>query len=201
MAQKTRMDELMVSVRRHDWRNNTVDEHVCWEEPDTDLIFYPEFVVPFGKDMKLRSKVPLYTLDETGLTADEIIEQAKKNMAMRAKCYFMSEVFTELFGGDDFVDYVPDIVVITTPDKSHGAGAIASTEILDQAKEMLGGGDIYIIPSSIHECLAVPADALDDINGLINIINEINGSLVAPHEQLSDHPYLWDGVHLRTVAA
>ena len=50
--------------------------------------------------------------------------------------------------------------------------------------------DFYILPSSIHEWIVVPA-SVQDPDVLRSIVQEINGSTVDEAEQLSDSVYTY----------
>ena len=72
-----------------------------------------------------------------------------------------------------------------------GAAVIAYPEVLDEVASRIGG-DFYIIPSSVHECLAIPADKAEP--ELLNeMIEEVNCSL-RPGEILSTHCYYYNAV-------
>lgn len=63
--------------------------------------------------------------------------------------------------------------------------------IFEQAAEE-AGSDLYVIPSSVHELILVPADgsiSLDDINGTVR---HVNRTALLPEEILSDHAYIYD---------
>ena len=53
------------------------------------------------------------------------------------------------------------------------------------------GSDLYILPSSVHEILLLPADA-GNPEGLAEIVKEVNLTQVAPEERLSDSVYLYE---------
>lgn len=84
-----------------------------------------------------------------------------------------------------------ELYVSTNSTEAYGAAAIYLNELIrKQAAEKIGG-DYYIIPSSIHECLCVSADSMtvEEANAMIQDVNR-NG--VAPEEVLSDHCYFVD---------
>lgn len=87
----------------------------------------------------------------------------------------------------DFMD--PDsskMLVITNTKKSYGASAILYPGMMKDIEEQLG--DFYVLPSSVHEVIAVPALS-SDAAYLADTVKFINDTQVAPHEQLSDHVY------------
>lgn len=63
--------------------------------------------------------------------------------------------------------------------------------MVQRAVAALFGGDYFILPSSIHEVLCVPYDS-DDKEFLSEMVREINASVVANRDVLSDHIYKYD---------
>ncbi len=53
------------------------------------------------------------------------------------------------------------------------------------------GTDLFILPSSVHEIIAVSTD-MGDPESLAQMVQDVNGGQVSPEEQLSDHVYRYD---------
>lgn len=53
-------------------------------------------------------------------------------------------------------------------------------------------GNYYILPSSIHEVLMLPAGELADLTSLKTMVREINKTIVEENSRLSDNVYLYD---------
>lgn len=81
-----------------------------------------------------------------------------------------------------------EILVITNTHGINGATAILYPDVLKRVSDMLGG-DYFLLPSSIHEFLAVPCGA--DVTGreLEQMVREVNSTCVAQEELLSDCVY------------
>lgn len=47
-------------------------------------------------------------------------------------------------------------------------------------------GDYYIVPSSVYEQMIIPADKVDDIYGVKQIIHQVNSTVVKSTDKLSD---------------
>ena len=63
------------------------------------------------------------------------------------------------------------------------------------------GGSFYVLPSSVHEVLAIPADPVLDVSDLRELVVEANLMHVPKEEQLSDNVYYYDvssGEFMRT---
>lgn len=76
---------------------------------------------------------------------------------------------------------------ITNKKMNLGAAAILLPDVYKILSEKLGEKFI-ILPSSIHECLAIPFVETQD--PLIKMVKETNAAMVHPSEKLSDHLYL-----------
>lgn len=84
----------------------------------------------------------------------------------------------------------PQMYVLTNEAMINGAAGILNTEYMDEIAGQLGG-DLIVLPSSIHETLLLPFGA-GDIKELNQIVNEVNATQVAPNEFLSDSVYVYD---------
>ena len=74
------------------------------------------------------------------------------------------------------------MTIVTNEKKINGAAVIMNEQF------MSAFGDCFVIPSSIHEMIVVPA-AGADYDTLSDMINEVNRTQLRPEEVLSDHPY------------
>lgn len=72
----------------------------------------------------------------------------------------------------------------------NGAIAMLDEECLQMASDIIGS-DLYILPSSIHEVLAVSTEA-GSAKELEMIVKEVNISQVLPEERLSNNIYYYD---------
>lgn len=76
------------------------------------------------------------------------------------------------------------------PGKMNGAASIFYDEALAGLAEQVGT-DLFILPSSVHECIAVSTE-MGTPEMLAEMVQEVNGTQVSEEEQLSDHVYLFD---------
>ena len=53
------------------------------------------------------------------------------------------------------------------------------------------GSDFYILPSSVHEVLLIPADNQISMSTLSSMVRDVNSSQLAREEILSDHVYYY----------
>lgn len=121
-------------------------------------------------------------LEALGLTKEELYEAAHKNTKEIKKF--------GLYKMSDFIP-VPDgfpMRILTSEDKLYGAAAIVYKDLLQEAAREMGE-DLYIIPSSIHEVIVIPVSYFEDARDLVEMIVQINRTVVAPEEMLSDNAY------------
>ena len=84
----------------------------------------------------------------------------------------------------------PEMIVITNQLGVNGAAAFFYPDSMDKISEQLGG-NFFMLPSSIHEVIAVPTGD-KDYRDLESMVKQINMMQVAKEEQLSDHVYHYD---------
>ncbi len=83
--------------------------------------------------------------------------------------------------------------VATTTSGSYGATVLLNDELLNSYYDKFND-DLIILPSSIHDCIIIPKNALDAdrLNGLSEMVRSINQSdAVNETEVLSDQAYVW----------
>ena len=80
----------------------------------------------------------------------------------------------------------PEMYVVTSKSCLNGAAAMLYPELFGELAQMLGA-DLYVLPSSIHEVIVVPACGNPD--DLRKVVAEVNRSGVAGDEVLSGNVY------------
>lgn len=79
--------------------------------------------------------------------------------------------------------------VISNKEMKNGATSMFYDDALETLSEKIGT-DLYILPSSIHEVIAVSTD-FGTPETLSEIVREVNGTQVSEEEQLSDNVYYY----------
>ena len=134
-----------------------------------------------------------------GINQEELLGAARLNMNQEGYTVKpLGQVLGDMLGSPSDMPSMmagPEMAVITNRSGQFGAAAIAMPEVLDQARKMTDSEEIYILPSSIHELIAIRADSSSP-EELHDMITEINASVVSSHEILSDEPYKYDGKSL-----
>ena len=135
-----------------------------------------------------------------GVTEQDLYEAAIKNTKekMVTRIVPMNSMLDELMPGMNAEEQFPDnqMYVITNDKKLYGAAALfADKAAMDNLCEKLGSG-VTILPSSVHELLALPDKTMVPFDGKHNpaedfaqMIVEVNETQVPDDEILSDIPY------------
>ena len=103
---------------------------------------------------------------------------------------FITRKFSEILGLPEEIRPVPDLMYVMTNQAAlYGAAIILYGDYFRSLAEQTGG-ELYILPSSIHELIAVPVTD-GDLAGLQDIVKEVNGKeeAASPYEVLSDNVY------------
>lgn len=148
-----------------------------------------------------------------GVNEEELYNQALRNINKDDVCIEdMSNVtkrmlmpqLLEMVNGDEAaanemfekVCSIPDenkhktLYVVTTSGKNQGASVMISQEIMDKvAKE--AGGDLLIIPSSIHEIIAMKVGT-EPVENLKSMVCETNTTSVQDEDKLTDNVYAYN---------
>jgi len=127
-------------------------------------------------------------IDKWGVTEEQLFEMAKENVKGKFTIENISDIIP-----------VPDsgmfMKVISLPGRIWGASALLFPEIFTELDD---GKDISIIPSSIHELIALKAD--DQVGmGLADMIRSVNETSLDPSDILSDHPYIYTNGEIKEV--
>lgn len=138
------------------------------------------------------------------VTVDELFESAERNTPKRMGsqlkgitdviCEIMREETPENFDYDSCMAGLGDCVpmyVLSNRYRAEGAVCILYPKLLLDICGILKSS-FYIIPSSVHEVLLLPADNTDESDEILAIVEEINNTQVAPEEILSYSLYYYD---------
>ena len=137
------------------------------------------------------------------VTTDEIHELAMANTKeiLPISVMSMNEIMREMFAKDGMPEDIAQLMfeempanqqmyVISNKAKVNGAASMFYEDALSNLSEKLGT-DLYILPSSVHEVIAVSTD-MGTPESLSEMVREVNGTQVSAEEQLSDHVYRFD---------
>lgn len=138
------------------------------------------------------------------ITRDILHQHAITNTPSRLPCVFRSitDILSELMAEraisnpfantskEDFTSLDKSMYVLTNKQKLYGASCLIYPSVLSDIAKKLQC-DYYILPSSIHEVLLIPARKEFTEEELNDMVLEVNETQVATEELLSDHVYFY----------
>ena len=129
---------------------------------------------------------------EWGVSVNDLVLAARQNTPrlFPAQIIDMEEM---LAGMVSFILYPSTIpmYILTNKQELNGASALLYGDILKDFSNKKGA-DMYILPSSIHEVIMVPADRINDPTKLLSIVHDANTTVVSIGDVLSDSVYYYD---------
>lgn len=143
----------------------------------------------YKADLKLGIHEGAITIDNNlmtrlGLNETDLRKAAMKNMKGAFTCKSMLSVL-----GLPFVDILSDMYLVGNSTAIDGAAVLLFPECFEMLAQLLDR-DLFILPSSIHEVIAVRANA-DKISTYKEIVQSVNQFDLEPTELLSDSVYLY----------
>lgn len=138
-------------------------------------------------------------VDRWGVTEEELYSCAMQNtpLLFPENILPMSEVLKDMLSveampEEAFAVIEDTIYVATNQSKIFGAAVLLYPRFLEHEAEALGR-NFYIIPSSVHEVLIIPAEKIEqDADELLEMVKEVNTTQVSNEEVLSDNVYYYD---------
>lgn len=141
--------------------------------------------------------------DLMGMDEQQLYEAAFANTRemFPLKVNTMTEIMREIFIAEgnpgEFADMMigemePEetLYIITNEKRTFGAASILYGDGLQELAESIGT-DLYILPSSVHEVIAV-STLVGSAEELARMVCEVNTEQVSPGDRLSDQVYLYD---------
>lgn len=119
----------------------------------------------------------------TDMIKDNVVEGMMQDMGMDREA--AEAMFESMVPSDG-----PNMFVISNEQGINGAASVLDENLMAKVTEELGE-DFYVLPSSIHECIVIPAENMD-VNELKAMVQEVNETQVMPQERLSDQVYQYD---------
>lgn len=125
---------------------------------------------------------------------EEVDRAALKNTEKDIKVTTIMELLAGYLGPESLSKLDKKMVVLTNSSCTYGASAMTCTNSLDEIQDAWGE-PIYILPSSIHEVIAVPK-SIGSKEDLANMVREINTNVVNEDDFLSDNVYYYDDAYI-----
>ena len=139
-------------------------------------------------------------LDQYKMTKEEVDEAAKENTPKLLPADFLRitdllREFGEKSGAHSYTEialeeesYSTPLYVLTNKSRQFGAYYMTDTDILSGISRKMDT-DLYLLPSSVHECMVVPASMWEETDSLACMVREINSTQVSDDEYLADTVY------------
>lgn len=165
-----------------------------------------DFIVVYSIDMgttergRLNLPIDEALLNKWDIKVEDLHKIALENQNRHHEGTFrsMSDVLKSMFKDEDIEDeLIEDIFtpaedtamyVISNKSCMNGASMILDKEFMDSVADVIGD-DFIILPSSIHEVLAIPNSNLMELEYMETMVYEINRTQVSVGDRLSDHVY------------
>lgn len=148
-----------------------------------------------GKGGRMTSVITDRTLEMFGITAEQLHKDAMENAPVShpASLRSLADMMSDLTGMEmpPNPPGTPEIYVATTEETFLGAAVIQYPGFLEQAAEK-AGGDVFVLPSSIHEVLLVPDNGGINFRDFEEMVQSVNETEVMPKDRLSDKVYHYD---------
>ena len=135
-------------------------------------------------------------LKNIGITAQQLHEDALRN-SQEILPARMDSMMNMLMGMTGIAPEIPEtgrqpvpMLVVTNERRLNGAAAFFYPDIKERIADKIG--DFWMLPSSIHEIIAIPVKGSPDLSYLQEMVKTINRTQVEKEERLSDHIYRYD---------
>lgn len=152
-------------------------------------VSYPEYgTITITDELVKKWGINTETLIRSVLkNTPSIMPYSLLNMAeyIKSKCPEYAEMLMNMAD-----DEIP-VYILTNKRKINGATSILYPGILSSLSKKLGG-NLLLIPSSIHEFLVMPLDAGVETCGLNDFIREVNATQLTDEEVLGERYYIYD---------
>lgn len=141
-------------------------------------------------------KVTAAMLEDYKVSGKELYDAAMANLENDGYSFqSMDDIIRDILkkenAGNTGLDLPGEIkmYVLSNASKTYGAAGILSRKLV---REFANGRDMYILPSSVHETIFIPASGEYSAAELSHMVEDINRTQVALEERLADHCYFYD---------
>lgn len=168
-------------------RNEALLKEIPWE-PYLDLAICFYYILSIDDESSASILIKSEHCKEWGIKPGELFDESTKNTPR----IFPKEIkpIGDFIGDFINIDMNECMLVVTNSLKTHGAGVILYPDVLKNAANIFES-DFYILPSSIHEVMLLPA--IDEYNKseLDKLVRQVNEGQLATEDILSDHAYYY----------
>lgn len=155
-------------------------------------VFYRVIIKRYGVNGVKSYIVNNKEAEFAGVSEQELFDAAMKNTKREG---YAIKTMREIMSGMPDVPLEEiqlgnlDMFIISMKDGMWGASVLLYTEYIKELADKVDS-DLYILPSSIHEVIAIPCNA-ENVDELRRMVREINATEVKPEEVLGNDVYLY----------
>ncbi len=163
---------------------------------DMAIIFYIH--IRFGESSgKLVIKNGM--LKAVHLTKKEAFLYAKRNLLKNCEIIDVEKIVQQYmkknYSLEDKTEKKGEMLVVTTKNRVEGAALMLVEEVMEELSKYFSSR-FLILPSSIHEFIAIPYTCEYSINSWRKTVREVNATVLSPNEYLSDNVFIWENGRL-----
>ena len=187
---KTVLDQMSVDklfVRFVGKNSPLHDELTLQREIAPGLRLAPSVMLPEGDSVRGAAALSPRVMEHLSLDEDTVFARAIENSAKLLPPVIMP--LHEMLGAPSLGPNGP--IAVTNREGFLGASVLVYPGVIEELTERCGGA-FYILPSSIHEVLALPMSSEFDVADLTNMVRSINAGMLDSSDILSDSVYRYD---------
>ena len=129
-------------------------------------------------------------MKQYGWTEEDLYQMAMNQHVMKTKTFLLTDCILPIYKQNVCeTDSMPPYV-LTNEHGFYGANEILYSENLQKLSDRFQS-DLYILPSSIHECIAVSVNDIS-VNEAQELVRDTNAEVVPEEIRLSDNVYLYE---------
>lgn len=150
------------------------------------------------------SMMDIWSVDEETLWT---CAQENNKRLKKPECRSMYEVLLELMiqrhgiVNDELIDGIrtaePRMYILRDESGQYGASVIADMEFMYRVYDDIG--EFYILPSSLHEVIAIPVRDEYEVAEMTSMVAEVNRTQLTEEEILADMVYKFDGKSIKVA--
>lgn len=165
-----------------------------------DLAAVPRWHISDNASFLVTGKV----MEALRMTKEEIWDIAQRNTeSAEYTCKNMADVMREIMKNEGMDEDLMDelfpmakqpFYIVTNPKCTDGSCAILSDVFMKRTAEQVGNDEIYLLPASRHEMIAVNPDVITDTSGLKDLVMSVNRNpdVLKAADFLSDSVYKYN---------
>lgn len=129
-------------------------------------------------------------MKQYGWTEEDLYQMAMSQHVMKTKTFLLTDFILSIYKQNVCETGSMPSYVLTNEHDFYGANEILYSENLQKLSDRFQS-DLYILPSSIHECIAVSVNDIS-VNEAQKLVRDTNAEVVPEEIQLSDNVYLYE---------